>query len=212
MVRTVHFKRPMPPVNEFEGVEAWFGPAPDLAEWASASFIDDAAPLRNPDHEHLRSASIGFLWTNVSNAKKGRMVIGTAEPGALQGAMGKWGRAKATLQVTDWFGMVPDFIITIDATWWLQVSDAEACALIEHELSHCGQDTDEYGAPKFNRQTGRPVFTMRAHDFEGFVGIARRYGAIEPGVRELMEALSQEPLMTADMIGVACGCCQSKIA
>lgn len=95
----------------------WFGSAADLAEWASAFFIDAAALLRNPDHEHLHSASIGFLWTNVSNAKKGRMVIGTAEPGAPQGAMGKWGRAKATLQVTDWFGIVPDFIITLDANW-----------------------------------------------------------------------------------------------
>jgi len=56
-------------------------------------------------------------------------VIGTAEPGTPQGAMGKWGRAKATLQVTQWFGTVPHFIITIDAEWWLQASDAEACAL-----------------------------------------------------------------------------------
>ena len=81
--------KPMPPVDEVKGLSAWFAPSPELAEWAAASFIADGAALRNPDHEHLRSASIGFLWTNVSNAKKGRMVIGTAEPGAPQGAMGK---------------------------------------------------------------------------------------------------------------------------
>lgn len=199
--------RPMPPVNEVEGFRAWFGPSPELAEWATASFIADGAPLWNPDHEHLRSASIGFLWTNVSNAKKGRMVIGTAEPGAPQGAMGKWGRAKATLQVTDWFGMVPDFIITIDAAWWLQASDAEACALVEHELYHCAQDRDEYGAPKFNKQTGRPVFTMRGHDVEEFIGVVRRYGADAAGIRALIEAAEAGPEIATADIAQCCGTC-----
>ena len=74
MVPTDQFNHPMPPVRRLRGM--WFGYAADLAEWASAFFIDAAALLRNPDHEHLHSASIGFLWTNVSNAKKGRMVIG----------------------------------------------------------------------------------------------------------------------------------------
>lgn len=200
-------RRPMPPADQVESFEAWFGPAPDLAEWTAASFIDDTAPLRNPDHEHLRSASIGFLWTNVSNAKKGRMVIGTAEPGTPQGAMGKWGRAKAMLQVREWFGAIPDFIITIDATWWLQASDAEACALVEHELYHCAQDRDEYGAPKFNRQTGRPVFTMRGHDVEEFVGVVRRYGADAAGIRELIEAAEAGPEIAAASIAQCCGTC-----
>lgn len=197
----------MPPVDEVEGFGAWFAPSPELDQWATASFIADTAPLRNPDHEHLRSASIGFLWTNVTNAKKGRMVIGTAEPGAPQGAMGKWGRAKATLQVTDWFGMVPDFIITIDAAWWLQASDAEACALVEHELYHCAQDRDEYGAPKFNKQTGRPVFTMRGHDVEEFIGVVRRYGADAAGIRALIEAAEAGPEIATADIAQCCGTC-----
>ncbi|MCO6363104.1 putative metallopeptidase [Paracoccus sp. 08] len=186
----------------------WFGSAADLAEGASAFFTDAAAPLRNPDHAHLHSASIGFLWTNVSNAKKGRMVIGTAEPGAPQGAMGKWGRAKATLQVTDWFGIVPDFIITLDANWWLQASDAEAYALIEHELYHRAQDRDEYGAPKFNRQTGRPVFTMRGYDIEEFIGVVRHYGADAAGIRALIEAAEAEPEIAAVGIAQCCGTCR----
>ena len=136
------------------------------------------------------------------------MVIGTAEPGAPQSAMGKWGRAKATLQVTDWFGMVPDFIITIDASWWLQASDAKACALIEHELYHCAQDRDEYGAPKFNRQTGRPVFAMRGHDVEEFIGVVRRYGADAAGIRELIEAVEAGPEIAAASIAQCCGTCR----
>lgn len=199
--------RPMPPAEQVEGFEAWFAPAPDLAEWAVATFIADGAPLQNLDHEHLRSASIGFLWTNVQNAKKGRTVIGTAEPGQPQGAMGKWGRAKAALQVRQWFGIVPDFIITIDAAWWLLASDAEACALVEHELYHCAQDRDEYGAPKFSKQTGRPVFTMRGHDVEEFIGVVRRYGADAAGVRALIEAAEAGPEIAAAEIAQCCGTC-----
>lgn len=199
--------RPMPPADLVEGFDAWFGPSPELAAWAFATFIAEDAALRNDDHEHLRSASIGFLWTNVQNARRGRMVIGTAELGAPQGAMGKWGRAKAEMQVTEWFGAVPDFLITIDAGWWLQASDAEACALIEHECYHCAQDRDEFGAPKFNRQTGRPVFAMQGHDIEEFVGVVRRYGADATHVRALVDAANAGPAIAAADIARCCGTC-----
>lgn len=103
--------------------------------------------------------------------------------------------------------MVPDFIITIDAAWWLQASDAEACALVEHELYHCAQDRDEYGAPKFNKQTGRPVFAMRGHDVEEFIGVVRRYGADAAGIRALIEAAEAGPEIAAASIAQCCGTC-----
>lgn len=199
--------RPMPDRDRVEGLEAWFSASPELGQWARRAFIDDDAILANEDHQHLQAASLGFLWTNVENAKKGRVVIGTAEPGTPQGAMGKWGRAKALLQVEQWFGAVPDFLITIDATWWLQASDAEACALVEHELYHCAQATDEFGAPKFNRETGKPSFTMRGHDVEQFIGVVRRYGADASGVRELIEAAQAGPTIAAADISQCCGAC-----
>lgn len=199
--------RPMPSEEKVNGLDAWFSPAPELEAWARANFIDDDGMISNPDHEHLQHATLGFLWTNVANAKKGRVVIGTAEPGAPQGAMGKWGRAKAVLQIEEWFGQVPDFIITIDANWWLQASGAEACALIEHELYHCAQATDEFGAPKFNQQTGKPSFTMRGHDVEQFIGVVRRYGADASGVRELIEAAQAGPTIAAADISQCCGAC-----
>lgn len=199
--------RPMPDMERVEGHDAWFAPAPDLAEWAMSTFIAETADLLNDDHEHLRNAHIGFLWTNVSNAKKGRMVIGTAEPGSPQGAMGKWSRARAVLQVTGWFGDVPDFIITINANWWLQASDAEACALVEHELYHCAQDVDAFGAPKFSKETGRPIFAMRGHDVEEFVGVVRRYGADATHVRALVEAANAGPEVAAASIAQCCGTC-----
>jgi hypothetical protein len=74
------------------------------------------------------------------------------------------------MQIIGWFGDVPDFIITIDAEYAMSCSDAEFCALIEHELYHAAQETDPFGAPKFRKSTGLPVFTLRGHDIEEFIG------------------------------------------
>lgn len=199
--------RPMPPSDTDERLEAFFIPSPEVEAWARATFIADGATLENEDHAHLMEAHIGFLWTNVENAKKGRAVIGTAEPGQPQGAMGKWGRAKALLQVVEWFGSVPDFIITIDAHWWLKAQDAEACALVEHELYHCAQDRDEFGSPKFNQSTGRPSFTMRGHDVEQFIGVVRRYGAGASGVQAMVDAANEGPTIAPADISQCCGTC-----
>lgn len=205
--------RPMPPASLFEfDAGDQFVPAPEIVEWARSTFIEEGSSIENEEHAHLRDASIGFLWTNVDNTRRGRTVIGQAEPGLPQGAMGKWAKARATQQVTEWFGHVPDFIITVHAGWWESASDAQACALIEHELYHCAQEKDEFGAPRFNKNTGLPIFGMRGHDVETFIGVAARYGAVEAGVRELAEALNKPPLMTADMIGTACGTCIAKAA
>nr|WP_271894430.1 putative metallopeptidase [Phyllobacterium sp. IY22] len=47
---------------------------------------------------------------------------------------------------------------------------------MEHELYHAGQDRDSFGAPKFRKSTGLPVFILRGHDIEEFIGVVRRYG------------------------------------
>lgn len=198
----------MPLIADVDPVDVQgFAPAPQLRDWAYATFIDDGAVLENPDHAHLRDADIGFLWAMIDNARRGRMVIGQAEPGTPQGAMGKWAKGRAEQQVTEWFGGVPDFIITVHSPWWQQATDAEACALIEHELYHCAQEHDEFGQPKFSRQTGRPVYGMRGHDVEEFIGVARRYGATGAGVRDLVEAVNAGPEIDLAEIAHACGTC-----
>jgi hypothetical protein len=169
--------RPLPP-ETITSIDAriTFSPAPELVEWARATFINEDAKLFNPDHFHLNSASIGFLWTNVANARKGRRILGQCEEGKPSGMMGKWGKARAEEQIIGWFGTVPDFIITIDAMYALECSDAEFCALLEHELYHAAQERDEFGAPKFSKSTGKPVFTLRGHDIEEFVGVSSLRG------------------------------------
>ncbi|UIK01498.1 hypothetical protein LZK82_26610 (plasmid) [Rhizobium leguminosarum] len=38
----------------------------------------------------------------------------------------------------------------------MSASDAQACALMEHELSHCAQELDDFGAPKFPKRWMHP--------------------------------------------------------
>ncbi|APG91136.1 putative metallopeptidase [Sinorhizobium americanum] len=183
-----------------------------MPEWVEATFLDPASPVHNPDHLHLRSADIGFLWTIVGNSKKGRRVIGQCETGSPQGTMGKWSRARAEMQVKQWFGHVPDFIITLDAEYCRECGDAEFMALVEHELYHAAQDVDAFGAPKFSKSTGRPVFVIRGHDVEEFVGVVRRYGADAAGVRAMVDAANQKPEIARVQIAHACGTCQLRVA
>ena len=198
---------PMPDPELSTSLVDRFDPSSDLEAWVDSCFIEAGSELENEDHAHLQVASIGYLWTNVANTKKGRTIIGMAELGKPQGAMGKWNRARAIRQVRDWFGDIPDYIITISAEWWVSVTDAERCALIEHELYHCAQDVDAFGAPKFSRDTGKPSFTVVGHDVEEFVGVVRRYGAEAVGIRDLVDAANAGPEIASACIARACGNC-----
>jgi hypothetical protein len=151
-----------------------------MPEWVQATFLDKASPVANPEHAHLADAHIGDLWAAVENKRKGKRVIGQCETGTSQGAMGTWAKARVEQQITDWFGSLPDFIITLDANYCAACGDAEFMALVEHELYHAAEDVDSFGAPKFNSQTGRPVFTIRGHDVEQFIGVFRRSRQMRP--------------------------------
>lgn len=202
--------RPRPPDSLVDGAAAdpAFIPAPEVWEWAKASFIVEDAPLLNPVHSHLAYAEIGVLWTNVPNSRHGRPIVGQAEFKPPGGSMGKWARARAECQLIGWFGTASlDFLITFDAQYAASCSDRAFCAVVEHELGHCGQAKDEFGAPKFNPKTGEPVFAMRGHDIEEFTFIVARYGADAAGVQAMIEAAKNAPEADDTMIGIACGTC-----
>jgi len=200
--------RPLPPPEVAEAVEGIFLPAHDLAAWVNETFIAEDGDLVNAEHSHLEAATIGFLWTNVANTRQMRRVLGQCERGQPQGSMGKWAKARAEQQVIAWFGDVPDFIITIDATHAATCSDIEFCALIDHELYHAGQELDAFGSPKF-RQDGRPAFTMRGHDVEEFIGVVRRYGVVSPEIEALVSAAKGRPEIGMASISQACGTCMA---
>ena len=198
--------RPYPPEGLCDAIrlpEA-FLPAPDVVEWMRSSFIEMGAPLENPEHAHLRFADIGVLWTNVPNARQMRLVAGTAEIPQPRGA--KWAKARAEIQLKGWFGRMPDFLITLDAPHASALDDASFCALVEHELYHCGQALDEYGGPKFTRD-GAPVLAMRGHDVEEFVGVVERYGARAAGVEDLVRVAGKAPLVGVSGVAGVCGTC-----
>lgn len=203
-------KRPLPPPDLLEDLDGLFLPSPDLAGWARMAFIEDGAPLLNPDHAHLQQADIGFLWTSVPNSRQGRTILGQCELGNQIGGMGKWAKARAKQQLREWFaGEIPTFVITVSAQYAAECSDLEFCALLDHELSHAGVELDEFSQPKFTRD-GKPVFALKAHDVETFVGLARRYGAVESGVRDLVAAVNQGPTIGQVKIDQACGSCNAR--
>ena len=201
--------RPRPPRDLLESLEAKFTPAQDLIEWARQTFIDPAADLRNVDHDHLNHASIGALWTNVANGRAGRSIVGQCEMGLPPA--GKWTRARIEVQLQEWFGDVPTFLLTFDAYYADQCSDAEFMALVEHELYHCGQERDPFGAPKF-RKNGLPAFAVRGHDVEEFVGVVRRYGAEASHVKAMVDAANAGPQIASVRIAQACGTCRLRAA
>lgn len=177
-----------------------------LEEWARRAFVDSGAPLENPDHEHLQAARIGMLWTRATYRKGGRIVLGTAEIPRPPAASNAWQKARWEQQILDWFGEKPNFIVTLSAPFCDELDDLGFCAVMEHELYHCGQ-LHRDGIPQFSRSTGRPLFSMRGHDVEEHLGVVRRYGAWSGDVREMAHAAQQAPSIGLARIAAVCGTC-----
>lgn len=206
--------RPYPPEDlaTFSEIEMSdrFVPAFDLRDWIADTFLSEESELFNADHAHLRDAMLGVLWTNCDNSRNMRSVIGQAEL-MPPTAMGKWQKARAAQQVEEWFGDMPDFLLTFSAPAAHGMDDASFCALVEHELSHCAQALDLFGMPKF-RKDGSPVFCIKGHDVQEFVGVVRRYGIVNPEVAAFVEAANGTPLISQASIASACGTCLVRAA
>lgn len=201
--------RPEPP-ESLLGWEGSFAPAPELDAWVKANILDEKGPLANPDHAHLREAHIGYLWTNVENGRHMKQIVGQAEIPRFQG--GKWAKARQEQQIRDWFGDIPDFLITLDAHFCQGITDAEFCAVIEHELYHCAHALDDFGLPKYDKETGLPKYDIKGHDVEEFVGVVRRYGVTSEAVADLIIAASKPSEVAKIDIARACGTCQIRAA
>lgn len=201
---------PKPPNDIFEDYQTEFVPSQEMNDWVFDMFIKPKSTLYNPQHSHLESATIDFLWTTHNNVTKGRHVLGMAEIFNARG--NKWIKARQEQQLREWFKQIPDFIITIDAQFWVSADNPSRFALIEHELYHCAQEVDEFGAPRFNQSTGLPVYTIVGHDVEEFIGVVERYGAEATGIKELVDAAKKGPSIAPAKIDGLCGTCQKKVA
>nr|WP_314877311.1 putative metallopeptidase [uncultured Pseudomonas sp.] len=200
--------RPMPPADLLESLWLTLQPAPDVWEWIQAEILANTGSIHNEEHAHLIDANVGVLWASSAFAKKGRTVLGQAEQ--LMIRAGGWQKARQEQQMRDWFGEEPDFLITLAADYCAQCTEAEFCALVEHELYHIGHKLDKYGAPAFG-DDGMPKLEMRGHDVEEFVGVVRRYGPSHD-VQQLIDAASRPPEVAKINISRACGTCLLKSA
>lgn len=95
------------------------------------------------------------------------------------------------------------FLITLAADYCATCSDAEFCALVEHELYHVGHVRDPFGAPAFDKE-GRPRLRIVGLDVEEFAGVVARYGPTAE-VRRLASAASAAPGVHRRDIARACG-------
>ena len=205
--------RPRPPANltNPEGLLSYIAiiPANEVYRWVSDNILMESGHLYNPDHFHLHAADIAFMWASNAFDKRGHTVLGQCEEVMLRA--GGWQKARMEQQMHEWFGRIPKFIITLAADYCEQCNALEFCALVEHELYHIAQATDDYGAPKFNKETGMPVLKLRGHDVEEFVGVVRRYGASKD-VQEMVDAANRPAEVAHIDVARACGTCMLKLA
>lgn len=206
--------RPLPPddLASVEGATApdRFVPAPELTQWIRDAYLDAEGPLFTEEHGHLTTASIGCLWTNAENTRHMRRIVGQAEiPAWSNMRSGKWQKARASQQLMEWFGAIPDFLLTFDALYAEQIDDPSFSALVDHELFHCAQEEDEFGQPKFRKSDGKPVWRIRGHDLEEFVGVVRRFGVEAAGqaATDFVIAAAKRPEIARGKLAQACGTC-----
>lgn len=208
MTRKLQTERPHPPASLLsdEVFRTVIMPAPELRDWIQACILDTDGPIHNPAHLHLVEADIECLWASSAFGKQGRTVIGQCEEVAFRA--GGWQKARQEQQFYEWFGRVPKFVVTLAADYCATCSDAEFCALVEHELMHIGQATDEFGSPKFTKD-GLPKLMLRDHDVNEFVAIVERYGVGNPegGVARMVEAAGRAPTVSVASIAHSCGTC-----
>lgn len=200
--------RPEAPFSEREAWRLRIEEDARVSRWLQEHIVSEDGGLHNPDHAHLELAEIGVMWTDAPLERRSKRIIGAAEIPSPRGNPITKLRQRWALQELDLEHV--DFLITLDSVWCSNASDREFLALLEHELYHCGQATDENGYPRFNQRTGDPIWTIRAHDVEEFSGVVRRYGAraAGPGVEELVEAAEGEPEVGAVEVAAVCGTCR----
>lgn len=202
-------RRPMPPQTLGDVVD--FAPAPEVLAWVKEQILAEGGPIYNPDHAHLVEADLHVLWAAWGFSRQGRVIIGQAEEMVFRG--NAWQKGRQEQQLREWFGRVPDFLITLDASYCRECGDAEFCALVEHELYHIAHKRDAFGAPAFT-QAGLPKLSIQGHDVEEFVGVVKRYGAGNPdgAVARLARAAAAQPEVGRVSIAGACGTCLMRVA
>jgi hypothetical protein len=139
------------------------------------------------DFSHLRQgeAVIMFLMRRDEKLQQGKAILGFMAVPQFQGKLASlcsWLLVKMT------GGVMPDFIMVLDAGFWEQATPQQREALVFHELKHAAQAVGKDGEPRFTDE-GDPIWAIAPHDIEEFNDVARRYGAWLPDVTGFAAAL-----------------------
>jgi hypothetical protein len=192
-----------------------FTPDLELGAFVREHFLDRAGVFYDPQWSHLARAKVGFVWTNASDRRGGRATAGMAELVRFP-PKPQWKEAARIAQIHQWFGDLVDFLITLHAPFSARANDASFYAVVDHELCHCDQARNRWGARLWNKRTGRPKWAIRGHDVEQHVGTVRRWGVDATDTRSLVEAAHERPRLL-ELVGgpvepIACGLCDRKAA
>lgn len=212
-----NLSRPYPPdeLVSMDGLSApdRFETAPTFSEWIIDAYLRPEGPLYWPGHEALASARIGVLWTTAAASRRGKAIVAQAEM-PRQSPGSQWSSARASHQLVQWFGYIPDFLLTFDAVYASQLNDLEFAALVDHELCHCVQAEDEFGNPRFSTVTGQPVWALKGHDVEEFTSVVSRFGIQAAGqdAVDFVIAASKQPVIGPARLAQGCGTCLTRAA
>lgn len=187
------YVRPMPPASmQSPMMFVDFQRASEVEDFVQQHFLSRDGIFFDPEHGHLTQANIGIIWAGSKHIDKGSVKAGTAQ--LLKGGEpSKWGEAMRYQALLSLFDLaLPEFLITLSGPVSWTYDDRQFFALVDHELSHCAVATGPFGEPRFNNE-GRPVWSMRPHDHEGFAGTTERWGAEASGASSLVQAGLKEP-------------------
>ncbi len=193
-----------------------FERAEDLEHYVRTEFTARGGLFWDLEHSHLQTATIGIVWSNARHVVKGAEKAGTME--LLPDPMTEpktWAEARQRDYLTGVYGGDwPRWQMTLSGVWAWRYDDRQFFGLVDHELCHAGIARDEFGAPRFNSRTEEPLWKLRPHDVETFVGTAERWGAHAAGAAELVAASLREPRFDfvpgKNFTPAACAACQRK--
>ena len=148
--------------------------------------------LKLPEFAHLTEAEarVEWLFRTHEEVRGGRRVLGTVYRPDVQGRL----REVFQWLLDDKFGGVGDeergidFLIVLDAEFWLDAGEREREILVYHELCHIQPAFDRFGAQRFDKATGLPILTLVGHDVEEFSAVVRKYGAYSGELRDFIAA------------------------
>lgn len=160
--------------------------APDPADGPAQ--IYDRLVRDCEEFAHLKDGEpiVRWMFTLEEVVRNERRILGTCYQPTVQGQL----RPFFEWLMEHYFGELPDFLVILDHQWWSQADDRRREILVHHETSHMTQKKDAFGAPRFHRETGVPVWGIVGHSVEEFNTTVGRYGAYSPDLQEFQAAMA----------------------